>query len=105
MELQQDNNLDKTFDELNQLYEKQQEEQQKLQQEQIKLREEIKQRKELLKKNKSKIDYLSVKQKNSIKFQIGELVIKSFEEQQNKLQILKNIQNFLLEKQIIKQEQ
>lgn len=103
MELQQDQQLDKTFDELNLLYEKQLDEQKKLQQEQARIREEIKQRKELLKKNKSKLDYLSVKQKNSIKFQIGDLVIKSFEEQQNKLQVLKNIQNFLIEKQIIKQ--
>lgn len=94
--------LDKSFEELNELFEKQQQEQEKLKLEQEKLREEIKQRKEQLKKNKHKFDYLTVKQKNSIKFQIGDIIYKSIQEQKTLLHICKQITDFLKEKKIIK---
>ncbi|HDR1580039.1 TPA: hypothetical protein QB450_001759 [Pasteurella multocida] len=99
---QLDEQLNKDFESLNELYEKQQQEQERLKIEQEKLREEIKQRKELLKKNKSKFDYLTVKQKNSIKFQLGEILYKNIAEQKNLLHTCKQLTEFLKDKKIIK---
>lgn len=92
--------LDESFEELNQLFEKQQQEQEKLKLEQEKLREEIKQKKEQLKKNKHKFDYLTVKQRNSIKMRLGEIIYRNTVEQKNLLHTCKQISEFLKDKQI-----
>ncbi|MDH2998503.1 hypothetical protein A1D22_10885 [Pasteurellaceae bacterium LFhippo2] len=91
------------FRELEDLYNLQEEEQKKLKEEQAKIREEIKQKKEKLRKAKKRIDYLTQKQRNTIKFEIGSIIYNNTQDRKSMLQTIKQLTEFLVEKQIIKE--
>ncbi|WP_439328528.1 hypothetical protein [Lonepinella sp. BR2357] len=89
------NDLEKSLDDLKELFELQLSEKLKLQEEIEKDKETIKKRKESLREKQNRKSYLEKKQHNTMIFQIGDLVYKNIIEQGSIIQLKAKLEDLI----------